>query len=74
MIKFLLDIVLSICKGHVSYHNLNPTIIPHWPPLVYIYIYILRHKIVQYYAVHKPKRQFKFRNKVLGPKNHGKDI
>ena len=40
----------------------------------HICIYILRQKIVQYYAVHKPKRQFKFRNKVLGPKNHGKDI
>ena len=36
MIKFLLYIVLSISKGHVSYHNLNPTIIPHWPPLMYI--------------------------------------
>ena len=38
MIKFLLYIVLSISKGHVSYHNLNPTIIPHWHPLMYIYI------------------------------------
>ena len=34
MIKFLLYIVLSISKGHVSYHNLDPTIIPHWHPLV----------------------------------------
>ena len=48
MIKFLLYIVLSISKGHVSYHNLNPTIIPHWPPLVDMEDHFLDHERLDY--------------------------